>query len=118
MRRFRAIIAMLLLVVTMPLARAHAVISSAAASQRDCCKQKPDACCEGSAKACCATQTPAAPSLIPSQNVSTLLLVPQTVPVVHPDRTDSLTLHCAAVRLPAEHSPPGLIIVATTILRI
>jgi hypothetical protein len=118
MRRFRAIVAILMLVLTMPLAHAHAVISSSAAYQRDCCKQKPDACCEGSAKACCATQTPAAPSPLPSQNVSPLLLPPRTVPVVHPDRADILTLHCAAVRLPAEHSPPGLIIVATTLLRI
>ncbi len=118
MRRFRAIVAILMLVLTMPLAHARAVISSPAAYQRDCCKQKPDACCEGSAKACCATQAPAAPSLVTSQDVSPLLLPPRTVPVAHPDRTDSLTLHCAAVRFPAEHSPPGLIIAATTILRI
>jgi hypothetical protein len=118
MRPFRAIVAILMLILTMPLAHARAVISSAAASQRDCCKQKVNPCCEGSAKACCATQAPAAPSLLPFQNVSPLLLPPRTVPVVHPDRADSLTLHRAAVRLPAEHSPPGLIIVLTAILRI
>jgi hypothetical protein len=118
MRRFRAIVAILMLVLTMPLAQAHAVISSSAASQHDCCKQKADACCEGSAKACCAMQAPAAPSLVTSQDVSPLLLPPRTLPIVHTGLIDSLNIRRAAVRLPAEHSPPGLIIVATTILRI
>lgn len=118
MRRFRAIVAMLMLILMMPLAHASAVILSAAVAQRDCCKQKADSCCEGPAKACCATQAPADTSLVPSQDVSPLLLPPLTVPVVHVDRIDSLHVHGAAIRLPAEHSPPGLMMLATTILRI
>jgi hypothetical protein len=118
MRRFRAIVAIVMLILMMPLAHARAVISSAAGSQHDCCQQKADACCEGQAKACCAMQVPPAPSVIPSQNVSPCLLPPRTVPVVHTDHADSLNLHCAATRLPAEYSPPGLIIVGTTLLRI
>jgi hypothetical protein len=118
MRRFRAIIAILMLVLTMPLAHARAVLSSATASQRDCCKQKANPCCEGSAKACCAMQAPPAPSVIPSQNVSPLLLPPRTVAVVHTGLIDSLNIRRAATRLPAEYSPPGLIIVGTTLLRI
>ena len=47
MRRFRAIVAMLTLLLMMPLAHAHALISSAAVTQHDCCKHKPDACCGG-----------------------------------------------------------------------
>jgi hypothetical protein len=38
--------------------------------------------------------------------------------VVYTDSGDSLHVRCASTRLPAEHSPPGLMIVATTILRI
>ena len=107
-----------MLVLMMPLAHARTFISSAAASQRDCCKQKPDACCKGSAKACCATHAPATPSIVLSQDVSPSLLPPRTLPVVHPDRIDCLSVHCAATRLPAEYSPPGLIMVGTTLLRI
>ncbi len=118
MRRFRATVAVLTLLLMMPLAHARAFISSAALAQHDCCKQKADVCCEGSAKACCATQAPAAPSLVPSRDVSPLLLPPRTVAVEHTDRFDSRNVSCAAMRLPAEHSPPSLIIVGTIILRI
>jgi hypothetical protein len=118
MRRFRVIVAMVMLVLTMPLTRACAVISRAAVAQSDCCKKKADSCCEGSAKFCCAAQSPTDLSLVPSQNVSSLLLPPLPVPVVYADRIDSLNAQCAAPRLPAEYSPPGLTMVEKTILRI
>jgi len=107
-----------MLVLMMPLARACAVISSAAVAQRACCKQKADTCCDGPSQACCATQAPADTSVLPSQVVPQLLLPPRTVPVVHSDRLNNRNVLCAAIHLPAEHSPPGLVIVATTVLRI
>ena len=109
---------MLTLILMMPLAHARAVLSNPAVAQRDCCKQKPEACCRGSAKACCATPTPATPSLLPSQDVAPSLLPPRTVPVVHTNLIDNLTVPYAATRLPAQYSPPGLNLVGTTLLRI
>jgi hypothetical protein len=115
---FRNIVAILSLVLTMPLARACAVISSAAMAHRECCKQKADTCCDVPSQVCCATQAPANTYLFPSQVVPQLLLPARTVQVVHTDRIDSLIVQHAATHLPAEHSPPGLLIVATTFLRI
>jgi len=117
-KRFRAIAAILMLVLMMPLARASAVISRATGAQHDCCKPKADPCCEGPSKVCCVTQAPADRSLLPSQDVSRLVLPPSTVAVVYIHRIDNLKVHCVGVRFPAEHSPPGLMMVATTILRI
>jgi hypothetical protein len=118
MGRFRAIAAILMLILMMPLAHARAIISSAAVAQRDCCRQKADSCCERPEKACCVTQAPANPALFPSQGVAPSLLSPTAVPVVHADRIDSLNVPGAARNMPAEHSPPGLLMVVTTILRI
>jgi hypothetical protein len=108
----------MMFVVMMPLARACTVASGAATAQRDCCKHKADACCDGRSKVCCATQAPADNSLLPSQDVSRLVLPPLTIAVEYTDSGDSLHVRFASTRLPAEHSPPGLMIVATTILRI
>jgi hypothetical protein len=118
MRRFRAIVAILILVLTMPLAHAGAVLSSAAGSQRACCHRKADACCEGPANLCCATHAPADAPLVAFQAVSPLLLPPLPVAVVHADRIDRRNLLGPAIRLPAEYSPPGLMIVGTILLRI
>jgi hypothetical protein len=118
MRRFRATVAILILVLTMPLARARAVLSGAAGAQRSCCQRKVDACCESPANLCCATHAPAEAPLVVFQVVSPLLLPPLTVAVVHPDRIDRRNLPGAAIRLPAEYSPPGLMIVGTILLRI
>jgi len=118
MRRFRAIAAVLMLVLMVPLARAGALTSSAAVAQRECCKQKADLCCQGSSKACCVTHVPADTGLFPAREVSQLLLPPLAVPLIHTDHIDSLNVQCAARKMPAEHSPPGLVLVATTILRI
>jgi hypothetical protein len=118
MKRFRAIVAILLLISTMPLVCARADTSIAAVDQHNCCRQKTHACCEGAANACCATDAPASASLFPLQDISPLVLPPSTVPVVHSDRIDMPNALLAAVRLPEEYSPPGLMIVGTTILRI
>jgi hypothetical protein len=117
---FRNIVAILMLVLMMPLARACTVISSAAAAQRECHKQTADTdtCCEGASQACCATQAPADTSLFASLDVPQSLLPRWTVPVVPTGPIDSLNVHCAAILWPAEHSPPGLRIVATAVLRI
>ena len=118
MRRFRAIVAILILVLTMPLAHARAVLSSAAGSQRACCHRKADPCCEGPANLCCATHAPAEAPLVAFQAVSPLLLPPLPVAVVQADRIDRRNLPGPAIRLPAEYSPPGLMIVGTILLRI
>ena len=118
MRRFRAIVAILILVLTMPLAHARAVLSSVAGSQRSCCQRKADACCEGPANLCCATHAPADAPLVAPQAVPPMLLPPLTVAVVHADRIDRRNVRGPALRLPAEYSPPGLTIVGTLLLRI
>lgn len=104
-----------MLVLMMPLA---GIISNAAMSQRQCCRQKADMCCNEPSQACCAAETPADASLFPSQAVPQLLLPPRTVPVVYAERVNTLVTHRAGIRLPAEHSPPGLLLAAITVLRI
>jgi hypothetical protein len=118
MLRFRAIAAILMLVVMMPQAPACAVVSSGATSQHECCKQKMDSCCGGYSQVCCGTQAPADTSLLLPQNASPVVLPTGAAVVVPIDRSDNLKASSAARLVRAEHSPPGLMIVATTILRI
>jgi hypothetical protein len=115
---FKSIVAILMLVLMVPLARACAVISSATVARGECCKQKADTCCDGPSHACCAMQAPADTSLLPTQDVPLLLTTARTVPVVHTNRFDNPNARCAAILLPAKHLPPGLMIAATTVLRI
>jgi hypothetical protein len=118
MQRFKGIVAILMLVLVMPLARASAVMSRGAKVQPDCCQHKADMCCEGSSELCCATQAPVDSSLYPAQNVSPMVLPAASVSVVYTNNIDSLNACCSALRSPAQHSPPGLIIAATIVLRI
>jgi hypothetical protein len=122
MQRFRAIAAILMLVVMVPQAPACAAVSSGATSQsqrqHECCKQKMDSCCGGYSQVCCGTQAPADTSLLLPQNASPVVLPTGAVVVVPIDRSDNLKASSAARLVRAEHSPPGLMIVATTILRI
>ncbi len=117
MRCLRAITASLLLLLMMPLALACAELPGSAVAQHACCKPT-DRCCEAPTKACCGTQTPAETGLPAFQSAVPLLLPPTAVAVAPARRVDGLTVHGGAFRGPAEHSPPGLLIVGTTNLRI
>jgi hypothetical protein len=117
-KRFKVLAAVLLLVSMMPLARACAVLSSAATAHHDCCPQKAASCCEAPSAACCATHAPADTSLFASPAGTHPVPPPPAVAVLHHRGIESLPTRCSALLWPAEHSPPGLVMVATTILRI
>jgi hypothetical protein len=119
MRRFQSIAALLMLFLMMPLPHACAAMLSSGNAQQKCCKQHiADPCCEGSTKLCSATQQPADAKLYPGQSGLPLLLPAVTVAVVHADRIDSLKLSRVILARPAQHSPPGLLIAATIVLRV
>jgi hypothetical protein len=119
MRRFQSIAALLMLFVMMPLPRACAARLSSGNVQQKCCKPHiADTCCEGSKKLCSATQAPADATLYPGQSGLPLLLPAATVAVLHADRIDGLKLSRVMLARPEQHSPPGLIIAATIVLRV
>jgi hypothetical protein len=118
MRRLQGIAAILMLVLMMPLARASTILSHGAKVQPECCQHVVAVCCAGSPKVCCVAQTPADTALYPVQNISPLALPAIDVAVIYAHRLDDLKARCMASRSPAEHSPPGLIIAATIVLRI
>jgi hypothetical protein len=119
MRRFQSIAALLMLFLMMPLPRACAGISANAKVQGQCCKpHRVASCCEGSTKLCSATQVPVDATLYPGQSSLPLLLPSITVAVVHPARIGCFNQSCVALLRPAQHSPPGLVIAATIVLRV
>jgi hypothetical protein len=117
MRRFRGIAAVLLLVLMMPLAHAYAVIAHNA-KQATCCRHDVDSCCEGSAQICCVAQTPVDTSLYPAQNVMPVILPALSVPGVYAIKANPVLASSVALRSPEQHSPPGLLIAETIVLRI
>jgi hypothetical protein len=118
MRLFKGIAAILMLVLVMPLAHASTANARASKVQPDCCRHSGDSCCDGASKLCCMTQAPADTSLYPAQNISSLVLPAKSVLLVYPAQSDSLNVCGVVSRSPAQHSPPGLLIAATIVLRI
>jgi hypothetical protein len=119
MQPFKGIIALLMLALLMPLPRACAAISSGLKVQQACCEQchaRP--CCEGSAKLCGIAQLPADTVLSPTQNPSALVLPTVSIAVAWALRNNNMQTRSATLRRPAQHSPPGLVIAATIVLRI
>jgi hypothetical protein len=119
MRRFQSLAALLMLFLMMPVPRACAAVSGRGKVERACCKpHSVDACCDGSTKLCKAAQAAIDTTLYPGQSGLRLVLPAVPVQVVRHDRSDSLKLRSVRLPRPAQHSPPGLLIAATIILRV
>jgi hypothetical protein len=120
MQRLKGIAALLVLVLTMPLAHACAMTSRALTAKHDCCQHKAIVvqCGQAPSNDCCALQAPVDTASYPVQSASPLILPTATVRVDYDDRSDRLGPFSSGLTLPEQHSPPGLIIAATIVLRI
>jgi hypothetical protein len=63
-------------------------------------------------------QAPADATTYPIQNASPIILPAATVAVIYNDHRESFGSFGSALHLPEQHSPPGLIIATTIVLRI
>jgi hypothetical protein len=120
MRRLSAIAALLMLVLMSMPPRACAMISHSVKAEHDCCEHAgPVVECGGmSTNLCCAVQGPVDATPYPVQSAMSLVLPSATVAVVYENRSDSLRPSRLALGFPVQHSPPGLVIATTTVLRI
>jgi hypothetical protein len=119
MRVLVKIAAFLMLMLMMPLPPACAVVALSGKIQRACCKPHiADRCCEGSAKVCGAAQTATDTMLYPAQSSLPLFVPAVTVAVVPTDGVGCSNVRCVRLDRPAQHSPPGLLIAATIVLRV
>jgi hypothetical protein len=120
MRQLKGIAALLIFVLMMPLAHACVMASHVAKAQHDCCQHKDVVvqCGEMPSDACCSMQAPVDATPYPVQSISQLVLPPTTVAVAYNDQSVRLESRGSAMHLPEQHSPPGLVIAATIVLRI
>jgi hypothetical protein len=119
MQRFKGIVALLMLALMMPLHRACAAISTGGTVQHACCQpHHADPCCKGSANLCGVAQVPANTVVYSAAGVSLAVLPVVSSAVVWPHRNKSMQSRSVTLPWPAQHSPPGLVIAATTVLRI
>ena len=117
-RRLTGIAALLIVLLTMPVARACAFASQRTSVQQGCCphKELADTCCMRAFTLCHATQAPADATQLPVQDAS-LPVPPPAVLVVYQDHLRDFKPRFGSLRLPMQHAPPGLLITATAVLR-
>jgi hypothetical protein len=120
MRWLKGIAALLMLVLMMPLAHACVMASHSVKAQHECCQHDEVAvqCGDMSSNACCAMQAPGDTTLYSIQSVLPLVLPSTTVAVVYDNRDTDLKSQRIARDLPAQHSPRGIVIASTIVLRI
>ncbi len=108
-----------MVLLTMPISRVCALAVQRTSVQQDCCPHKAvaDACCTKAFTLCHATQAPVDAVQLPGQDASLLLSPSAAVVVVYQDRLNDFKPRFAALRLPMDHVPPGLLITATAVLR-
>jgi hypothetical protein len=117
MRVVHKIAALLMLLLMMPLPRACAAMAMSGGVQHACC-QPHVGCCEGAAKRCGAAQTPAHTMLLARQSGSAVVWPAVTLEVLPADGVGCAMVESVLLARPAEHSPPGLLIAATIVLRV
>jgi hypothetical protein len=119
-QRTSAIAALLILVLTLPLPRACAMVAHAAQGHHGCCAHQAmtNACGGSKASLCCAASFPVDSATFPVHNVVPVVLTTQTTAAYACDRLPRPESGGLAHTAPVQHEPPGLLIAKTVVLRI
>jgi hypothetical protein len=117
-RRLSTSIAVLVMFLMMLPALACAATSAMSPVERDCCRQMHGRCGDMVKQGCCQVQVQTDVNQLPSQMTVAPVLRIVIETIDYPRATVFSPAGGYGWRLPDEHSPPGLLIASSTVLRI
>ena len=118
MRRFASFAAALLMLVMMLPALACATTPKMSRMEQDCCQQMHGKCGEMAKQGCCQVEVRNDLNQLPAHVVMAPVLPIMTVALLYPFLVELPASTGYLWHVPDEHSPPGLLIASTTVLRI
>ena len=118
MRRFTSIVATLFMLVMMLPVLACAATPRMSRMERNCCPQMHARCGEMAKQGCCQVEVRNDLDQLPAHGVVAPVLPVTIIAMVYPLLVDISPAAGYRWLIPEEHSPPGLLIATTTVLRI
>ena len=118
MRRLYSIVAVSIMLVMMMPILAYASIPKMTRMEQDCCKQMHRKCGEMAKQGCCQIEVRNDPSQLPAHVMAAPVLPLVTIAFLYPLLVELPASAGLLWQLPNQHSPPGLLIASTTVLRI
>ena len=117
-RRSTSIAAVLLTLAMLLPALACATVPNPSRTEQDCCRQMHGNCGEMAKQGCCQVEVRNDLKQLPAHTVDAPLLPLTIIALIYPLRLGLPASDGYRWHLPDEHSPPGLLIASTTVLRI
>lgn len=118
MRRLSSIVAVFIMLVMMMPVLACASSPKMTRMEEDCCQQMHGRCGEMAKQGCCQVEVRNDPGQLPAHTVAVPLQHLVLVAILYPLLSEMPASAGQPWLFPQEHSPPGLLIAATTVLRI
>ena len=118
MRRCSSIVAVFIMLVMMMPVLACASTPKMTRMEQDCCQQMHGKCGEMAKQGCCQIEVRNDPSQLPAHVVAAPVLPLVTIAFLYPLLVELPASAGHPWQLPNQHSPPGLLIASTTVLRI
>lgn len=118
MRRFSSIVAIFIMLVMMMPLLACASTPKMTRMEQDCCQQMHGKCDEMAKQGCCQIEVRNDLSQLPAHVVAAPVLPVVAIAFLYPLLIELPVSAGHPWQFPNQHSPPGLLIAATTVLRI
>lgn len=117
MRRFTGFVAILILFVMMLPVLACAATPTTPMEQ-DCCRQMHGKCGDMAKQGCCRVEVRSDLQQLPSRVMTAVALPAVTIAIVYSPMAELSTASGYTWQVPDAHSPPGLLVASTIVLRI
>lgn len=117
-RRIASFVAVAVMLVMMMPTLACATTPKMSQMYMDCCRQMHGKCGEMAKQGCCQIEVHSDPHQLPSHVVTNVVVPVAVVAVLYNLLTAQPVLEGHRWQVPNEHSPPGLLVASTTVLRI
>jgi hypothetical protein len=117
-RRLTSTIAVFVMVLMMLPVLACSATSNMSRTERDCCEQMQGKCGDMVRQGCCQVDVHTDLTQLPSQTTIAPVLPVALVAIIYPRVIELPLTRGYRWRVPDEHSPPGLLIASSTVLRI
>ncbi len=118
MRRLSSIVAVFIMLVMMMPVLACASSPKMTRMEQDCCQQMHGKCGEMEKQGCCQMEVRNDPSQLPSHVVAAPVVPLVAIAFLYPLLVELPASAGQPWQFPNQHSPPGLLIASTTVLRI
>jgi hypothetical protein len=117
-RRLTSTIAVFVMILMMLPVLACSATSNMSRTDRDCCEQMHGKCGDMARQGCCQVEVHTDLTQLPSQMTVAPVLPVALVAIIYPRMIEQPAMHGSRSRVPDDHSPPGLLIARSTVLRI